>query len=114
MSLDNVRTMMEHPLALLGLSDGGAHVGTVCDASYSTFFLSHWARDRKARQIPLERAVRMLSGAPAEYLSMRDRGTLELGKRADLNVIEFAQLGVERPRLVNDLPAGGKRDPKNT
>jgi N-acyl-D-aspartate/D-glutamate deacylase len=109
MSLENVRTMMDHPQALLGLSDGGAHVGTVCDASYSTFFLAHWARDRKARKLPLERAVRMLTGAPASYLGMRDRGTIELGKRADLNVFDLDKLAVERPRLVHDLPAGGKR-----
>jgi N-acyl-D-aspartate/D-glutamate deacylase len=109
MSLDNVRTMLDHPLALLGLSDGGAHVGTVCDGSYSTFFLSHWTRDRKKGQLSLERAVRMLSGATAGYLGMHDRGTLELGKRADVNVIDLAELAVERPRLVRDLPAGGKR-----
>lgn len=109
MSLDNVRTMMDDPYALLGLSDGGAHVGTVCDGSFSTFFLTHWVRDRARGRIPLERAVHMLTDANARYLGMRDRGLLELGRRADLNVLDLDKLAVERPRLVHDLPAGGKR-----
>ncbi len=108
-SLDNVRTMMTHPLALLGLSDGGAHVGTVCDGSFSTYFLAHWARDRARDRIPLEQAVAMLTGKPASYLGLRDRGVVAVGKRADLNVLDFNELAVERPRLVRDLPAGGKR-----
>ncbi len=109
MSLDNVRKMMDDPNALLGLSDGGAHVGTVCDGSYSTFFLSHWVRDRARDRLPLERAVHMLSNANAAYLGMRDRGVIALGKRADLNVLDIGALAVERPRLVHDLPGGGKR-----
>jgi N-acyl-D-aspartate/D-glutamate deacylase len=108
-SLDNVRTMMTHPLALLGLSDGGAHVGTVCDGSFSTFFLTHWARDRVRDRLPIEQAVAMLTSTPARYLGLSDRGTIAVGKRADLNVIDLAQLAIDRPRLVRDLPAGGKR-----
>jgi N-acyl-D-aspartate/D-glutamate deacylase len=108
-SLDNVRTMMTHPLALLGLSDGGAHVGTVCDGSFSTYFLTHWTRDRARDRIPIEQAVAMLTSAPAKYLGLSDRGAIAVGKRADLNVIDHAHLTLERPRLVRDLPAGGKR-----
>ena len=109
MSLDNVGEMLAHPLALAGLSDGGAHVGTICDASFPTFLLSHWTRDRPRGQLPIERAVHMLSGRNAAYLGLRDRGVVAPGLRADLNVIDHAALGLRRPHLVRDLPAGGKR-----
>ncbi|MDD3445110.1 MAG: amidohydrolase family protein, partial [Zavarzinia sp.] len=109
-SLDNVLSMMRHPLALAGLSDGGAHVGTVCDASFSTFMLSYWARDRaKGERLSVEQVVRMLSGANAEHGGFRDRGTLEVGKRADINVIDFDRLTLKSPHMVHDLPAGGQR-----
>ena len=108
-SLDVVRHMLDHPRALLGLSDAGAHVGTVCDASFTTFMLTHWARDRQGDRLPLARAVEMLTSRNARYLGLRDRGTVALGQRADLNLIEPSRLGVGVPRLVRDLPAGGKR-----
>lgn len=107
-SLDNVRTMLTHPRALFGLSDAGAHVGTVCDASFPTFMLSHWARDRK-EGLPLEFVVHGLSKRNADYMGFRDRGELAVGKKADLNVIDMAKLRLLKPRLVHDLPAGGKR-----
>lgn len=107
--LEVVRTMLEHPRALPGLSDGGAHVGTVCDASFPTFFLSHWARDRARGRWPVERAVKFLSADTARYAGLTDRGTLVPGKKADLNVIDHAALRLHRPRLVADLPAGGRR-----
>ncbi len=109
MSLDNVRTMMGHPLALLGLSDGGAHVATVCDASFPTFLLSHWVRDRDHDRLGMEQAVRMMTRDPARYLGLADRGVVAPGMRADLNVLDPAQLALSRPRLVRDLPAGGRR-----
>lgn len=108
-SLDNVRAMMGHRLALVGLSDGGAHVGTVCDASYATFALTHWARDRAAGKIPLERLVQQLCHDTARYIGLRDRGTVVVGQRADLNVIDLEKLALHRPRMAADLPAGGKR-----
>jgi N-acyl-D-aspartate/D-glutamate deacylase len=108
MNLDNVGRMLRHPLALPGLSDGGAHVGTICDASFSTFLLSYWARDR-ANGIGLERAVQMQASDTSRYLGLHDRGTIAVGQRADLNVIDLQALGLSRPRLVRDLPAGGKR-----
>ncbi len=108
-SLDNVRTMLEHPLALAGLSDGGAHVGTVCDASFPTFFLTHWTRDRKEGKLPLERVVKMLSGDTAAYVGLADRGEIAVGRRADLNVIDMENLRLARPRMVHDLPGGGRR-----
>ncbi len=108
-NLDVVRHMLEHPRALFGLSDAGAHVGTVCDASCTTFMLTHWARDRGQDRIPLERVVEMLSGRNAAYLGLSDRGRIAPGLRADLNLIDPSRLAVGAPELVRDLPAGGKR-----
>lgn len=107
--LEIVRAMMEHPLALPGLSDGGAHVGTICDASFPTFYLTYWARDRRGGRWPVERAVKFLAADPAAFLGFCDRGTIAVGKKADLNVIDHAALRLCRPRLVADLPAGGRR-----
>lgn len=110
LNYDNVLTMMEHPQALYGLSDGGAHVGTVCDASMPTYLLTHWTRDRtRGRKLDLPRVVRMLSGAQADYLGMTDRGYLREGLRADINVIDLDNLQMEPPHMVQDLPAGGQR-----
>ena len=111
--LGTVREMLAHPQALLGLSDAGAHVGTVCDASFSTFMLTHWVRDRVSEKpqgrLPLQRAVQMLTARNAEYLGLTDRGRIAIGQRADLNLIDPQRLSVGTPRLVHDLPAGGKR-----
>ncbi len=109
MNLDNVHTMLTHPLALPGLSDGGAHVGTVCDASFPTTLLSHWGRDRDKGRIELETLVRMQTHDTSRFVGLTDRGTLEVGKRADVNVIDFDNLRLGPPRLIHDLPAGGAR-----
>ena len=108
-SYDNVHTMMTHPNALPGLSDGGAHVGTICDASFPTYLMSYWTRDRKKGRLPLQRAVQMLSADAADYLGLRDRGRVEIGRRADLNVIDYENLRLHAPAMVQDLPAGGQR-----
>lgn len=108
-NLDAVGEMLKHPLALPGLSDGGAHVGTICDASFSTFLLTHWARDRAAGRISVERAIQFLAADTARFLGLSDRGEVRTGLRADLNVIDHMNLRLHRPRLVNDLPAGGQR-----
>ena len=106
---DNVHTMLTHPNALLGLSDGGAHVGTICDASFPAYMLTHWTRDRDRGRIPLERAVQMLTADAADYLGLEDRGRLAVGQRADINVIDHANLSLNAPHMVQDLPAGGQR-----
>ncbi len=109
---DNVLTMMEHPLALMGLSDGGAHVGTICDGSFPTYMICYWARDRAKTGrdgMPLEAAVKKLTSDIANYVGMQDRGVLEVGRRADINVIDFDGLHLKPPRMVVDLPAGGQR-----
>jgi N-acyl-D-aspartate/D-glutamate deacylase len=108
-NLDVVHRMLTHPLAMAGLSDGGAHVGTICDASFPTFMLTWWARDRARDRMPLEHVVRMMTSDTASYAGFRDRGRIALGMKADLNVIDFDHLRLMRPRLVRDLPAGGKR-----
>jgi len=110
MNLDVVHTMLTHPQALSGLSDGGAHVGTICDASFPTYMLTHWARDRsRGPRLPLERVVEMLTRRNAAWMGMTDRGVVAPGMKADLNVIDHGGLRLRRPRLVADLPAGGKR-----
>ncbi|MEL6370391.1 MAG: amidohydrolase family protein [Pseudomonadota bacterium] len=106
---DNVHTMLSHPKALLGLSDGGAHVGTICDASFPAYLLSHWTRDRQTDKVALSKAVRMLSADAADYLGLEDRGRLKVGLRADINVIDYDNLSLKAPRMVQDLPAGGQR-----
>lgn len=108
-SLDTVRQMLVHPRALSSLSDAGAHVGTVCDASFTTFMLTHWVRDRAQDKLPLAQAVEMMTSRNARYLGLTDRGVIAPGMRADLNVIDLTGLSVGTPRLVRDLPAGGKR-----
>jgi N-acyl-D-aspartate/D-glutamate deacylase len=110
LSYENVLKMMRHPQSLYGLSDGGAHVGTVCDASFPTYMLTHWTRDRtRGEKIALEEAVRMLTGAQADFMGMGDRGYVREGLKADLNVIDLDALQLEPPHMVADLPAGGQR-----
>lgn len=108
-NLDNLYTMLSHPQALPGLGDGGAHVGTICDASFPTFMLSHWARDRDGDKFSLETVVKMQTHDTARYMGLTDRGTLSVGQQADINIIDFEHLQLLPPRLVADLPAGGKR-----
>ena len=108
-TLGAVREMLQHPQALLGLSDAGAHVGTICDASMSTFVLTHWVQGRAADGLALEQAVHLLSARNARHLGLHDRGVVAPGLRADLNLIDPDRLGVGVPRIVHDLPAGGRR-----
>jgi N-acyl-D-aspartate/D-glutamate deacylase len=101
--------MLDHPRALSGLSDAGAHVGTVCDASFSTFMLTHWVQGRGKDTLPIENVIEMLTQRNASYLGLQDRGVLAVGMRADINAIDPQKLSVGLPKLVRDLPAGGKR-----
>ena len=110
MSFDNVLKMMQHPLSIQGLSDGGAHVGTVCDSSFSTYLLTHWARDRqRGDRMELADVVRRLTSDIADYCGMRDRGRLEPGLKANINIIDYEGLRLHAPEMVQDLPAGGQR-----
>ncbi|WP_135467989.1 N-acyl-D-amino-acid deacylase family protein [Crenalkalicoccus roseus] len=108
--LEAVRAMVEHPRTLMGLGDGGAHVGIICDASSTTHMLAYWTRDRvRGPRLPLEFAVRRLTRDNALALGLADRGLVAPGHKADLNVIDYARLQVRPPRMAYDLPAGGKR-----
>ena len=109
-NLDALQTMMLHPRTVLGLSDGGAHCGLICDASMPTFLLTHWVRDRRrGARIPLEQAVRLQTGNTAAVYGFGDRGVIAVGKKADLNVIDLDALRLHAPEMVHDLPAGGRR-----
>ena len=108
--LEPIRAMLGHPRALLGLADGGAHCGVICDASMPTFMLTHWVRDRsRGERLPLEQVVRMQTADTARLYGLGDRGTLEPGKLGDVNVIDLEGLRLGVPRVVADLPAGGRR-----
>jgi N-acyl-D-aspartate/D-glutamate deacylase len=105
-----IRDMMAHPLTILGLGDGGAHYGVICDTSFTTFTLSYWTRDvAEDRRFPVEWAIAQLSRKPAETVGLLDRGLLAPGYRADLNVIDMGRLALGRPFPKYDLPGGGRR-----
>ncbi len=105
-----IRAQLEHPLSVSGLADGGAHCGMICDASLPTTMLTHWARDRsRGPRFTLEWVVKAQTHDTAALYGLGDRGTVEVGRRADLNVIDFDALTLRPPRLVHDLPAGGRR-----
>ena len=109
-SQDHLAVMIEHPDTVIGLSDGGAHVRFICDASLPTYLLTHWTRDRvRGDRLSLESVVRKQSALTAEVVGLSDRGTIEVGKRADINVIDLDQLSLHPPRPSDDLPAGGRR-----
>jgi N-acyl-D-aspartate/D-glutamate deacylase len=105
-----VHEMLTDDATVLGVADGGAHVGLICDASSPTFLLSHWARDRtRGPKLPLEFLVNKQTRRTALAYGLEDRGLLAPGFKADINVIDFEQLRLRKPEVVYDLPAGGKR-----
>ena len=105
-----LREMMQHPRSVVGLSDGGAHCGLICDVSFPTYLLTHWVRDRsRGPKLQLEEAVKLQSADTAAAYGLFDRGTIEVGKRADLNLIDLEQLAIGAPEMIFDLPGGGRR-----
>ncbi len=108
-NLDDVREMLTHPYTIPGLSDGGAHVGTICDGSFPTTLLGHWARDRGEAGLGLPFVIQRQSRDTARAVGLSDRGVLAPGYRADINVIDMNALRLHRPEMVFDLPAGGRR-----
>lgn len=107
--LSATQEMLRHPNVLVGLGDGGAHVGFITDAGFPTFLLTHWGRDRSAGRLPVEELVRRYTSDPALAVGLSDRGIVKQGMKADLNVIDMGQLRLEDPYTVDDLPAGGTR-----
>ncbi|WP_299562170.1 amidohydrolase family protein [uncultured Mycolicibacterium sp.] len=108
-SLDTVGRLMRRDDVVLGLGDGGAHYGMICDASYPTFLLAHWTRDRDRDRLSVPEAVRALTSVPARVAGLADRGRIAVGYKADLNVIDHAGLRLHRPVVRYDLPSGGRR-----
>lgn len=109
-NLDAVHGMLSHPGTVMGLADGGAHYGMICDASFPTFFLKRWASEaRQEQRIPVETAIAALTSEPADMVGLYDRGRLTIGAKADINIIDFDALQLHIPSVVQDLPAGGKR-----
>jgi N-acyl-D-amino-acid deacylase len=108
-SLDTVAELFRRDDVVLGLGDGGAHYGMICDASFPTYMLAHWARDRAAGRLSVAEAVRELTSAPARVAGLADRGRIAVGYKADLNIIDHSALTLHKPVVVRDLPAGGRR-----
>jgi N-acyl-D-aspartate/D-glutamate deacylase len=108
-NLDCCSEMMQSPHTLIGLGDGGAHVGLISDGSYPTYLLAHWGRDRKSGRLDVSWLVKRHTSDNARAVGLNDRGVVAPGYKADLNVIDFDRLRVEAPVMKWDLPAGGKR-----
>lgn len=109
-TLDTVTTMLNDENTVLGLGDGGAHYGMVCDAGYPTFMLTYWGRDAAAEnRISIPTLVKKLSADPAATVALHDRGYIKVGYKADLNVIDLSNLRLHAPIAVYDLPANGRR-----
>jgi len=105
--LEHIEEVFDHPQTLMGLGDAGAHVGSICDSSLTTYLLTYWCRTRG--RIPVEDAVRRLSSEPAEVFGLKGRGRLTPGAYADVNVIDFDNLSIELPEFAHDLPLGAGR-----
>jgi N-acyl-D-aspartate/D-glutamate deacylase len=108
-TLDTVAELIRRDDVVLGLGDGGAHYGMICDASFPTYMLTHWVRDRATGRLSIADAIRELTSAPARVAGLADRGRIAVGYKADLNVIDADAMHLHRPVLAHDLPGGGRR-----
>lgn len=109
-SLEPLHRLHAHPRTRMGLSDGGAHCGAICDAGMPSFMLTHWTRDRRrGATLPLEHVVRRQTSETAAFYGLHDRGVLAPGYRADVNLIDYDALRLRAPKMLWDLPAGGRR-----
>ena len=108
--LSLVEKMLKHPYTISGLGDAGAHCGAISDASFPTTLVQHWSRDRsRGSKLPLEIVIKMQTSETANLLGIKDRGVLEKGYKADINIIDYEGLTLHEPEIINDLPAGGRR-----
>ncbi|MDD3799928.1 MAG: amidohydrolase family protein [Novosphingobium sp.] len=108
-NFDAIYEIMNHPDAVLGLGDGGAHYSAICDASYPTFLLTYWVRDRDGPRLSLAQAIRALTARPADTVGLQDRGRLAPGYKADVNVLDLDAMHLPAPVIRHDLPGGGRR-----
>ena len=109
-NFDAIHEMLAHPRSLVGLADGGAHYGVICDASFPTYLLTRWHRDAgEEERMPLAHVIKALSSQNADAVGLTDRGRLRVGAKADVNVIDLAALHLHAPTAIYDLPAGGRR-----
>src|ERR1700754_3013523 len=109
-NLDSTREMLTDPRSVPGLSDGGAHCGIICDASFPTYLLTHWTRDRKrGEKLSIPFVVAVQSRKTALSVGLSDRGLLAPGYKADINVIDYDRLHLHPPKVHYDLPVGGRR-----
>jgi N-acyl-D-aspartate/D-glutamate deacylase len=109
-NLDVVREMISAPNSLIGLGDGGAHVGIMCDATATTYTLTHWTRDRgRGSLFPVSWGIKRLTADNAAAIGLADRGLLRAGMKADINILDYDNLRLRSPEIAYDLPAGGKR-----
>jgi len=108
-TLNAMLEMMKNKNTLIGLGDGGAHYGMVCDAGNPTFMMTHWTRDRVGEKFSLPHVVKHLTSAPAQAVQLFDRGLIAPGYKGDLNVINYDKLRLHAPAIKADLPAGGRR-----
>ena len=108
--LSLVEKMLKHPYTISGLGDAGAHCGAISDASFPTTLVQHWSRDRdRGEKLPLETVIKMQTYETANLLGIDDRGVIEEGYKADINIIDYDGLTLHEPEIINDLPAGGRR-----
>jgi len=108
-SLDPIHSLITDPNSVIGLGDGGAHYGMICDSSYPTYVLAHWTRDRASKRLPIEAAIKALTSDTARTVGLNDRGVLAVGRKADVNVIDHDKVALPAPQIFYDLPAGGRR-----
>jgi N-acyl-D-aspartate/D-glutamate deacylase len=108
-NLDAVREMLTHPYALPGLGDGGAHVGSICDSSFTSTLLQYWVRDRPHGRLPIEFVFQRHARDNARWVGLNDRGVVAQGYRADVIVVDLDGMRIHRPEVVYDLPGGGRR-----
>ena len=109
-SLDPAKEMMEHPNTVLGLGDGGAHCGSICDGSFTTHMLTHWTRDRKrGEKLELPWVIKAHCLDTAKAVGLNDRGVLAPGYKADINIVDLKKMQLRKPEVHFDLPAGGRR-----
>ena len=107
-SLDNLCHMLKDESSIVALGDGGAHYGSICDASYSTYLLTYWTKERAGEKLDLTAAVKALTATPARAIGLRDRGVIAEGLKADLNVIDYDRLRLHQPEISYGLPGNGR------